>query len=1478
MVLGFLCLILLLLLLVHTPPFQKWITTKASNYLSATTKAEVSVEEISFSLWGEIAVNGLEVNDPVGHSLLSAHKIAVRPNIISLLSGNLAFRYVEVVGLTCQLINTMDGFDLALELGLFNASDFELSTSPNFIKLSKIYLEKADVRVLSHQKPKDNEPLKLPPLDFGSGFDFEVDIIELKDNNIAFHLDEIFKTHHFDPNHLELSNVQLKLTDLFIRDDSLSVAVQQFTTELTDFSLSEFNGKFKANLNGLVLSDLFMSTADSEVRLDVTASYGDWFELLNDLDKANLELAIMASINPIDLQYFLQDTLLSVVEHWPPIALDINGRFSSGIVEIDTVSILAGNSVLLANGEVNKLQDSASWSWENVNINTTVGQAFKSLLTPYIGNYQLPQALKLQLTSSGNPSSFNLNSQIISSRGNIHTQGKVSLKQNTVAIDLMIDGDQVDVGGILDFPWLGPVNLAFHAVGDISNETGMAITGKIEKMSISDNQIKNIDIQSHFDKNGATITVLVKDPGYQSKIQSNILFREPYTINSNLRFDEFSLGKLLDGDTSLLVSGDINSIISIDQSTMSGFLIGQDLSLKTPTTNYLMDSLALDLMISPTASTINLNSDDINGVLEANFDIRKVSEVVDNLYKNYWGLSDSIQYPQNNRKFNFNVDVVEAAPLQLFIDDINDLSGLHISGNFHEKDQTLDIEAESHRFNGFGISLDTLQASFSALPHSINSKLLVENIFYDSVYVGNLDFHIFDEGDSIFSRLSLSRDTISVISITSHIQPANKGMHIYLDSLSSFNQEYTIDRNNSIFFEEGNILFNHFRISRNEFEITLNGDLNNFNLDIRGADLTKLNNMIGTDTTIINSGNLYGSISYNKPDHQFNFQAAVDSLVIYNSAPIKMEASAFTEKSSAPIHFSLQGVENNVEFDGEYFLDNSEIDATLLLDINKLTMFEFLFPEIIEELSGKVKGQTRITGPLQKLAYQGSLRFLDVEVTTSKPRSIFRLRDEVIRLDHTGVSLDDFTIYDQRQNPLVLNGTLRIKDLQSFEYDLTVDTDNYLLLNNPATEEYPLQGMLVIGSNFKLQGNERDTYVDAKIIIKDTTELTFVTPQENLELLTSEGIIEFVDPGEATDSISISQTQSFYDSLIATLPNFELTSAITLEDQAVLRVIVDARSGDFIEVFGTADLELSFDRTGNIQLGGSYTITKGFYQLSFYDMVKKKFNIAGGSSVVWTGDPTNGELDIKAFQTILTSSTGLIGHEIGENEKSLYRKSLPYEVAIIITGTIKNPEISFTLDLPKDDKINYPSLANKLDRLEQPEYESELNKQVFGLLVLGGFIPESSDTEYDQSLIATTALTNSVSSILASQLNRFASQFIKGVDINIQMQSYSDYTSGGGQTRTAMDFKVTKRMMNDRLSIEVGGGVDVNFYQSGGNTGSNEFRHEITVLYDLTESGSKQLKMFNNETYDIIYHEVRNTGIALIFIREFDRDGKKSRK
>jgi hypothetical protein len=627
---------------------------------------------------------------------------------------------------------------------------------------------------------------------------------------------------------------------------------------------------------------------------------------------------------------------------------------------------------------------------------------------------------------------------------------------------------------------------------------------------------------------------------------------------------------------------------------------------------------------------------------------------------------------------------------------------------------------------------------------------------------------------------------------------------------------------------------------------------------------------------LINKGNLSGNISYHQ-NKQLNLDAHIDSLSLYNSNPLKITANAESKGSQVPFEFLVTSTSNKIDLKGNYFTDDRMVDAALLLDVNDSKIFEFLLADVFDEMHGSVKGKTTIRGPIQKPQFKGSIHFIDVGLTTANPRLTFNITDDSIALENTSLLFNKFTLFDKDSHPLSIDGNITLKEYQSLTYDLQINSDEFTLINNPDSTSGKLRGLFVIDSDVKLRGDQKDTNIEARLKINNATNLTLVNSKSDIQLLTAEGVIDFVDPDVLSDTTSLEVSTNFYDSLIASLPDFNLNAKISIEENASFRLIIDEQSGDYIKASGAADLELGYDRTGNLRLDGNYTIKNGVYRLSFYDLVKKNFNLMQGSSITWHGSPKNGDLSIKAQHTVESNSLGLIGNEVGENEKSIYKRSLDYQVGININGTIEKPLISFSLDLPQTEKVNYPVLSNKLDRLKQPEYQSELNKQVFGLLVLGGFLPESSGSDINSSLVATTALSNSVNSLLASQLNRFTSQYIKGVNIDVGIQSFSDYSAPGGKTQTAMDFRVSKKMMNDRLSFEIGGDFDISQDQSGANKGNN-YRGDIAIIYDLTGNGDKQLKLFNNETYDIIYQEIRNTGICLILIREFASIEEKRKK
>jgi translocation and assembly module TamB len=98
--------------------------------------------------------------------------------------------------------------------------------------------------------------------------------------------------------------------------------------------------------------------------------------------------------------------------------------------------------------------------------------------------------------------------------------------------------------------------------------------------------------------------------------------------------------------------------------------------------------------------------------------------------------------------------------------------------------------------------------------------------------------------------------------------------------------------------------------------------------------------------------------------------------------------------------------------------------------------------------------------------------------------------------------------------------------------------------------------------------------------------------------------------------------------------------------------------------------------------------------------------------------------------------------------------------------------------------------------------ESDVNKQVFALLILRRFISEN-PLESQGSDVANTTRT-SVSRLLSDQLNRL-SENVKGVQLSLDIKSYEDYSTGEAEGNTQVQLGVSKSLLSDRLVVKLSG-------------------------------------------------------------------------
>lgn len=90
---------------------------------------------------------------------------------------------------------------------------------------------------------------------------------------------------------------------------------------------------------------------------------------------------------------------------------------------------------------------------------------------------------------------------------------------------------------------------------------------------------------------------------------------------------------------------------------------------------------------------------------------------------------------------------------------------------------------------------------------------------------------------------------------------------------------------------------------------------------------------------------------------------------------------------------------------------------------------------------------------------------------------------------------------------------MRTRNFQTYTYDFNLKTDHFTLMSSPESSKDQLKGLLVLATDMQLKGNEKDTYVNGKITIKDTTSLTYVVSNDAVDLLRTDGIVSLLTRG-----------------------------------------------------------------------------------------------------------------------------------------------------------------------------------------------------------------------------------------------------------------------------------------------------------------------------------------------------------------------------
>lgn len=128
----------------------------------------------------------------------------------------------------------------------------------------------------------------------------------------------------------------------------------------------------------------------------------------------------------------------------------------------------------------------------------------------------------------------------------------------------------------------------------------------------------------------------------------------------------------------------------------------------------------------------------------------------------------------------------------------------------------------------------------------------------------------------------------------------------------------------------------------------------------------------------------------------------------------------------------------------------------------------------------------------------------------------------------------------------------------------------------------------------------------------------------------------------------------------------------------------------------------------------------------------------------------------------------------------------------------------------------------------------------------------------------------SASKILSQQLNNLASELVKGVDLNFDLQSEEDYSTGKEENRTDLNVGLSKQLFNDRTTVYVGSNVELEGPQTPGRKASN-IAGDVSIEYKLTRDGRYRIRAYRKDEYEgVVEGQVVETGASFILVMDYD--------
>nr|WP_315026433.1 translocation/assembly module TamB domain-containing protein [uncultured Chryseobacterium sp.] len=1379
----------------------------------------------------------------------------------------------------------------------------KLDIENNSYNVANIFLSGADINANLYLPAQNANPKKVkePEVSKASEQNKAMSLLlgklVLNDVKATYNNTAIAPTQHgMDFNHMNFSKMNVELRSFKMANNTFAGTVNSAEIkEARGLDIQKFNTDFVYGEKEAYLKSLYLQTPKTLIRDEVILNYSSIDQLSSNLGAVKVSANIKNSkIGFADILN-LAPTLKSTVpfNKYPNAILNVNANVKGSVNDLliqdlkvsglDQLRVSAAGRVKNAMNPDQLYYDLRIEEFSS-NAQTIFNLVPKNTIP---SNISLPSHFSVKGNAKGTTKLVNADLNLYSTLGNAAVTANVDMRRkNHELYEVKANLQGVQIGKIIQNKDIGPITAQIYAKGesfDFKNANA-DLKGHVASAVYKGYRYQNMNLTGKINKGAYHVILDSKDPNANLQLTASGVYNEKNpTVKINGEVIKLDVNKLGFYEKPMIIAGKIDGdFTSLDPNNLNGYLNLKDFAFSDTKEVYPVQEINLKASSTQDSTQVIFNSQIADVELKGKYKLTQIFGALTQTINQYYQFQkpDKKQKIDAGQHFTLNAKVKNDDLIRKFVPDLKDFETITITGNYDADTQKIELDGQIPRllYGENSIQKGSLKITNEnqALQYNLDvAALKSSSISLNKINIGGdvanniINYNVTTKDDKDATQFLIAGNAKSLNDITE--------ISLHPNGLKLNYTDWNVAENNKIQISSKGILADNFVLSNGGSEISLQSENQTpnspLNISLKDFKIETITELIKKDT-VLARGTINGTAQLKDITKKMTFTSDlnVSNLIVYGS-PVGNLAVKVGNSSPNLLNadIALSGNNNNVKILGDYNTSSSSFDLNMAINQLQMKTLQGFSMNAITNTEGYLSGNLKITGTADKPNILGKVKMNDAGLEIAKTGSDFRKLNDEIDFTSRGIEFNKFKINDKDGNALVVDGQVLTQTYRDFAFNLNVNAKDFKVVNSEKSNDAMMYGVLAIDAGLRIRGNLDLPKVDGRLSVADNTDFTFVLPQSNPSLQERDGIVEFVDQ----DQVVLNKTIKT-DSLNAKsrIQGMDVNVNIEVSKEAKLSIIIDKVNGDFVKLQGEAELTGGIDPSGKMTLVGVYQVEKGSYDLSV-SLLKRKFDIQKGSTITWTGEPTTAQMDITAVYKTEAAPIDLLEQQMTgktASQMNQYKQRIPFNTLLKMKGELLKPQLSF--DITTDEKNSSVAstitddVTAKLAQLRTQE--SEMNKQVFALLLLNRFIGEN-PFESSAGMSAETMARQSVSKILSQQLNNLAAGLIKGVDLNFGLDSSDDYSTGQKNTRTDLNVDISKKLLNDRLKVTVGSNFGLEG-QARQNENMTNIAGNVSVDYSLSKDGRYMLRAYRKDEYQVaLQGQIIETGVGFIITLDYDK-------